>query len=325
MRILEQDARFRAYIYDAIQQTNIAPAMVDISDAANWFWAESPQDNWDLATDMHALTLPNKVTYLEYAIPSAMNVNGTMEKSGLTGKRAGCIALCLEIENEKRIDAQRNWMLEAFLVAPEPDRKLYFERLQKDKEWQEKRETGLVNGIIPSFLLDATVLISDGKKTIRMIRVTMYLDEQGKAYPGEQGTMLLSAHLPGLSEKHAPLSGFLPFAFAISLMNCRNVELIDDRRVLSRNQRRRMERDKQPIITYKWLHIKQFQKRVDSDMEHQKTGRHNRLHFVRAHWATYTADAPLFGKYEGVFFKPSHVKGRLSSGVALKDYKVDAP
>ena len=47
------------------------------------------------------------------------------------------------------------------------------------------------------------------------------------------------------------------------------------------------------------------------------------LHTVRGHFAHYTADAPLFGKYVGTWWRPWHVRGNPDHGVVVSDYKLD--
>ena len=321
MRLLEKYPKFRELIISTF------PTLVDVSDAAHWYFQESPQDYWDLAEDMHALTPPHGFTYMEFSMPDRINVNGKLLKSNTPNASVGCLTTCADIREDFRAEAQKEWLLEKHLASTygaTPGRpEELMRKITKDEEWCVTRERGISLGISPSFLLDSTVYLDDLQDVHSVFRCVMYLDEYGKAYPGENGTMLSPGFNP--NRTMTELNWFMPFAFSLSLMNCKNVHLVDDQRILVRNQRRRMERSGNPIIDYKWLHIKQLTKKVSEDIEHQKTGRHNRLHFVRAHWATYTADAPLFGKYEGVFFKPSHVKGRLSAGVALKNYTVDAP
>jgi hypothetical protein len=43
------------------------------------------------------------------------------------------------------------------------------------------------------------------------------------------------------------------------------------------------------------------------------------------HFAHYTEEAPLFGKYTGTFYIPMHVRGRAEQGAVVKDYRVLAP
>jgi hypothetical protein len=48
-------------------------------------------------------------------------------------------------------------------------------------------------------------------------------------------------------------------------------------------------------------------------------------HAVRAHYATYTKDRPLFGKYDGKFYIPAHFRGSPDNGYVSKDYKIIGP
>ncbi|NBQ49110.1 MAG: hypothetical protein EBY40_00170 [Marivivens sp.] len=46
------------------------------------------------------------------------------------------------------------------------------------------------------------------------------------------------------------------------------------------------------------------------------------FHAVRAHYATYTKDKPLFGKYVGRFYVPAHFRGKPENGFVTKDYHI---
>jgi hypothetical protein len=48
-------------------------------------------------------------------------------------------------------------------------------------------------------------------------------------------------------------------------------------------------------------------------------------HICRGHFATYTEERPLFGKYAGQFWIPAHVRGSAEAGKVFKDYDVKAP
>jgi hypothetical protein len=45
------------------------------------------------------------------------------------------------------------------------------------------------------------------------------------------------------------------------------------------------------------------------------------MHIVRGHFSTYD-EKPLFGKWRGTWFVPSHLRGSLERGLAGKDYRV---
>jgi hypothetical protein len=47
------------------------------------------------------------------------------------------------------------------------------------------------------------------------------------------------------------------------------------------------------------------------------------LHLVRGHFARYTKDRPVFGKYAGTFWRPEHEAGNPAVAVVRKTYKLD--
>lgn len=46
------------------------------------------------------------------------------------------------------------------------------------------------------------------------------------------------------------------------------------------------------------------------------------LHTVRGHFARYSADAPMLGRYVGTFFRPEHERGNSAKGILHKTYRV---
>jgi len=56
------------------------------------------------------------------------------------------------------------------------------------------------------------------------------------------------------------------------------------------------------------------------------SGRNMPLHLVRGHIARYGGEhGKLFGRYEGVFFRPAHTRGKREEGTSVHDYAVKAP
>lgn len=114
-----------------------------------------------------------------------------------------------------------------------------------------------------------------------------------------------------------------PFWFAVSLLHCKNVELVD--KPISRQYRRMMERKGEPITQYKTLVIEPFKKQVRNEARESGQNEIERaLHICRGHFRTYSEDKPLFGKISGTFWIPMHVRGNADVGTIEKDYKVVA-
>lgn len=112
-----------------------------------------------------------------------------------------------------------------------------------------------------------------------------------------------------------------PLLFSICLINCRNIELVDKR--YSRQVMRQATRKGKELIKYKELIIEPFKKQVRAEAtETRESEIHRALHICRGHFATYSEERPLFGKYSGTFWKPMHVRGSKEYGEIIKDYRI---
>ncbi len=117
-----------------------------------------------------------------------------------------------------------------------------------------------------------------------------------------------------------------PFLMAIGFTHCKNVEMVDAPETPYKVRRKQELKLGHPLVRVKELIIdpSRVQRRVDrtgmtsrDDMKHQKA-----LHIARGHFAHYTDDRPLFGKYTGTFWRPAHVRGSADVGTVYKDYVV---
>jgi hypothetical protein len=109
----------------------------------------------------------------------------------------------------------------------------------------------------------------------------------------------------------------------IAFAHCKNVRILE--RGPSRQVLRRAARTGEPTVIVRTLVIDPLhvvvaheQRRPHADPVAQ------RLHLVRGHFAEYTPERPLFGKYSGRFFIPLHTRGSLQAGAVVKDYEVRA-
>jgi hypothetical protein len=109
---------------------------------------------------------------------------------------------------------------------------------------------------------------------------------------------------------------------AISFCHCKNVtrtEHTDDR------GERFHRREKVPKFKYYVLNIDPMRETLRREGRSGEVGIAKALHICRGHFATYSADHPLFGKYVGTFWRPDHVRGKAEAGVVAKDYGVKVP
>jgi hypothetical protein len=129
----------------------------------------------------------------------------------------------------------------------------------------------------------------------------------------------------GQSEKNIDFACF-PAFFAIGFMHCKNVRQSDATEESGPPQKwlRRMQ---QPELKYKVLVIDPMRGGGGSSVEpgDDADGQRMPLHIVRGHFAKYSPERPLFGRYSGTFWVPSHVRGKSDFGTVIKDYAVKSP
>lgn len=111
---------------------------------------------------------------------------------------------------------------------------------------------------------------------------------------------------------------------ANSMMNCKNVRTIDstDQDAPPAKWQRRM---KTPAIRYSRIAIEPFTAEVARQGGVEGGGIAKAWHICRGHFATYTDDKPLFGKYAGRFWIPQHAKGDKKLGTVISTHEVKAP
>lgn len=111
---------------------------------------------------------------------------------------------------------------------------------------------------------------------------------------------------------------------ALRLLCCKNIitEDIQPTRKVRRKKRMFDIPDKRRF-TYKVLNIEVPKTRKKTNKTYEPSGAHNRVHFCRGHFKTYTEDAPLFGKYTGTYWWEPTVRGTSDMGPAFKTYSVE--
>lgn len=123
-----------------------------------------------------------------------------------------------------------------------------------------------------------------------------------------------------------PVNDFMnytPFAMtAIALLHCKNV--FSDIEKPSRQQRRHYERKHGfPPTDYHILKIRPRPERVQQSATEQAAVGLNREHIARGHFKTFTDEAPLFGKWTGMYYWESQVRGNPKRGKLDKSYQPD--
>lgn len=159
----------------------------------------------------------------------------------------------------------------------------------------------------------------DGRWLDDSQNITMFIDEEFADHIDDPKLCIHRGALP-----MEMMQDTIPFAFkALSLMHCKNVSI--EKQAIPRQQRRQFERKYSvPMSDYHILKIKPVGRAKDANTftGTQVTGL-NRQHIVRGHFKLFGPDNPLFGKWQGLYWWESMVRGNPARGQIKKDYEVE--
>lgn len=114
-----------------------------------------------------------------------------------------------------------------------------------------------------------------------------------------------------------------PAMMALGFTHCKNVKMVEHA-TPPKVAAKRAKSGKPVGVTYKTLVIDGMKETLRTEGGIAQNGLKKALHICRGHFATYTADKPLFGKVVGTVWKPMHTRGSKERGEVKKDYKVVA-
>lgn len=113
---------------------------------------------------------------------------------------------------------------------------------------------------------------------------------------------------------------FAPAWLSVAWMNCKNLTLRQEQPSDQVARKRRKRRAFMGLdyhrITVEDTHKKRWEKSTGISA--------SRFHTVRGHLATYSHEKPMFGKYVGTFWKPSHTRGNADLGRINHEYHVQS-
>ena len=113
------------------------------------------------------------------------------------------------------------------------------------------------------------------------------------------------------------------FCYAISFINCKNVEAVDADPPPPALAKKRARLGRESFVEHKILKI--GRPRHNSHRSDNESNINTALHLCRGHFKTYTPERPLLGKAIGTFWFDSHVRGSQEIGEVHKTYSVGVP
>ena len=323
MHLLEKYHRLLTKYITPELMADIVP--VNITPAAKWFLGESPQDFWNYREDFPCVLPPAPVTWIEYEMPAFIHSESrTVERPA---RSVAALIMALEIPEEERHDflvkdeivglfnffRRRSQILEGVQVSYD----------RREEAIQEALKAGLTCKWVCLWQLFGEPL--NYKALVPYMTYAMPLDEGGQIL----NSLSVAHSMVSKEEKQGDLSFLsnvfsdsLAFLFGLSLMHCRNVEVIEQE--ISATIAKRRKEKGIPLIRFKHLIIKPMgQRKVKAGESMTKQQGMMPMHFVRAHFKTYTADKPLMGKHVGRYFWHTSARGNRKMGEIVKDYQVE--
>lgn len=172
--------------------------------------------------------------------------------------------------------------------------------------------------------LTCSLLVANQGKVFFFVTAVFIVSDSGQLMnrPAYLGTGLESFP-PDVIRLLTNTSGSMgfPMLLALSFLNCKNVAVIDhEPRALTPREQRAGQR---PWVRFKTLDIGPMRQVLRTEGGSDSHGLQRALHICRGHFATYSEERPLFGKYAGRFWIPNHIRGSASAGVVVKDYRVN--
>ena len=255
----------------------------EITPTAEYFYAGTDQEEWDVFEDFPSLLPPYNNLWMEYTPPLTIRSNGTVKPFNIDGLKIG-----ISIQTSD------------FTVHPlYPNCEL---RAQMMQVFVERRGILLGPSMHSCWLLDQT-----GKALSVM---------------GVGGKILFTAVGAGetdqtVTQQQDYMTMGYPALLALSFLNCRNTVIVDHRPdpKLSKVHKKRHGRE---LTTFKTLEISQVKKILSETGAHGVSDLKHALHLCRGHFKNYN-DKPLFGRHKGMFWWGPTIRGTGPNAV-IKDY-----
>lgn len=305
---------------------------VNVTSSARWFMEEAPDGfgEWRQFTDFPGMVPPWPVVWMEYSLPKQRKLDGEMQQLGwLVGKPVGGVVITKKLA----LDARETWQIDPIVRqmqywAASAGRPESFATMPGVMEKRRaKLDALMVRAITPKWGTFWHFIMERADGTMLTIgEIGLYLDEQGS--PIDDATLWALGQDVGGDRGYSDgtWAAMLwtiasPFFFSTSLLNCKNVQLVDIP-VPDKVRKARAKRGI-PDIRFKTLVVEPLREVIRREQAGDKrsSGIKMALHICRGHFKDYR-DKGLFGKYKGVFWWDMHARGSAELGTIEKTYEV---
>lgn len=265
-----------------------------VDNVAEYFFQDGGREEWNI-DEFPNMAPPFDLFWMEYRIPSGGGILAGYAR--LNQREFGVLF------RAERLVAPLGWRISATGFANDPVTR------------------GLAQGPLGtvSFLVGESGQVrrnEDGKLFVCLLPAEA--DRDGMMRFGDRGP---TEHFMG-----ALLTKMGPCFLALSFLHCKNV-VAEDRAPAAPLSRKWEKKNGRPLVRHKVLNIEPMKQVLRTEGGSEQQGLKRALHICRGHFATYGKDGKgrLFGKHEGTFWIPQHIRGNRDRGLLLKDYNVRAP
>lgn len=284
------------------------------------YYYDDPKEDWNPYTEFPCVNSPYPITWIEYILPKRSNYKGKkfLEFPNLGGDiYCGAYVLKQHIKEDLRTEVLYHDAGLNLIAAGDKD--IPESVLSYWKVYAESTGRGEFMRAVSKDNECHTILVFDVFSAIRRSwfspgYVILYLDEYGKIIKGTVAEMAEDITTQGMM-----MNMINPMLLALSLLNCKNVEVISP--AVSKTRIKKRRKQNQPgRVVYKTLVINPMGKRYEGEGTGQ--GVKKAWHICRGHFKTFTEAAPLFGRVTGTFWWQHQVRGTKSRGEVRKEYEI---
>lgn len=291
--------------------------IIDITNVSE-YWHLHDQDLW-VEKDFPVIYPPFKDFIFRYNAPSYMKEKGEVKKiHNSDGIKFSVSMGSLDLETEKEMNLAKEILLKIGILSGKQDLKIvidvYFKLLHECKYLSSINYSNSEYGK----LLSMFILI---KKDGSMVNI----GELGYIHFCYNDGYRLKLESRNIAIQTVMWQVASPCLLALSFMNCKNTKIkeVDPNLKLKPSVRRHMEKKQRPPIKkYYVLDIEPMKKVLKNEGLIEKNGLRKALHICRGHFKDYRNGNGLFGKFKGLYWWDSNIRGDSEYGEVVKDYNV---
>jgi hypothetical protein len=298
-RLLKQDSPICSHAldwgkYNEFQEVLKNATALDITNVSDYFFKVNEQEHWEYEKDFPNIAPPWPNIWFDWKVPEYINSEGKLLKNlnHRTIIRNGVHLLSCMTPKEFP-NTNIKWGCSALFFAE-------------------------LHGEIQIYPIGIQFFVGEKGIFLKYSKVLPTLTNDPKA---DFNVLVLSKNLSrqNIDEIRMFVSIMLDVVFmALSFIHCKNIQISPAKTFQSVKN---PKKNKKHFIKYYTLEIDPIKKMLDGVMSN-KTNIKKALHICRGHFATYSPEKPLFGKFTGTIWKPMHTRGNSKIGEIVKDYKV---